>query len=230
MKELAEGFFKALELIVKFDYSVWEIAGRSLLISSLATILASLISVPLGGLISFYDFFGKRILINIIQTFYSLPPICIGLFVFLMLSRSGPFGAFSLLFTPTGIMIGQMILIIPIIMGLVISGLSGVGKEVKDTALSLGASHYQAILTMMNEARFSIFAAIIMGFGRAISEVGVAMIVGGNIEGFTRVLTTAIALETAKGNISFSLALGMILLGIALFVNISLSKIQATRV
>lgn len=193
---------------------------RSLGISATATALASLICVPLGGLISFRTFKGKRLLVNITQTFYSLPTVVIGLFVFLMVSRAGPLGGLGFLFTPAAIVIGEMILITPILLGLTFSALSGVDRSVRDTALALGASERQAIWTIVKEARFAIGAAIIMGFGRAISEVGVAMMVGGNIGGYTRTLTTAIALETQKGEIELAIALGIILVTVALVISV----------
>jgi len=226
MNEITTGFLKAIELIVTLDPEIVEIASRSLAISLTATLLAALACIPLGGLVHFHDFTGKRILINIIQTLYSLPTVVVGLFVFLLLSRAGPLGVFGLLFTPTGMIIGQMILISPIMIGLTISALSAIGPQIKDTALSLGASHFQAILTIIKEARFAILAAVILGFGRAISEVGVAMMIGGNIRGFTRVLTSAIALETAKGEIEVSIALGIILISLALVVNLALNRVQ----
>jgi len=179
-----------------------------------------LICVPLGGLISLRTFKGKRLLINITQTFYSLPTVVVGLFVFLMVSRAGPLGSFGFLFTPTAIVIGEMILITPVLLGLTFSALSTVDKSIKDTALALGASERQAIWTIVKEARFAIGAAVIMGFGRAISEVGVAMMVGGNIRGYTRTLTTAIALETQKGEIELAIALGIILVTVALVISV----------
>jgi len=226
LNEIATGFLKAIELIVTLDPEIMEIAGRSLAISLTSTLLAALACIPLGGLIHFHGFLGKRILINVIQTLYSLPTVAVGLFVFLLLSRAGPLGMFGLLFTPTGMVIGQMILISPILIGFTISALSAIGPQIKDTAISLGASNFQAILTIIKEARFAILAAVILGFGRAISEVGVAMMIGGNIRGFTRVLTSAIALETAKGEIEVSIALGIILISLALVVNLALNRVQ----
>ena len=193
---------------------------RSLGISATATALASLICVPLGGLISFRTFKGKRLLVNVTQTFYSLPTVVIGLFVFLLLSRAGPLGSFGFLFTPAAIVFGEMILITPILLGLTFSALSGVDRSIKDTTLALGASERQAIWTIVKEARFAVGAAVIMGFGRAISEVGIAMMVGGNIRGYTRTLTTAIALETQKGEIELAIALGIILVTVALVISV----------
>lgn len=226
MGEIWQGFVKAIELIVSFDPEVMEIAGRSLSISVSATLLAAVICLPIGSVIHFNRFIGKRTLINIIQTFYSIPTVVVGLFVFLLFSRAGPLGGLNLLFTPTVMVIGQMVLITPILLGLTISALSGVDKAIIDTARSLGASGSQITFLILKEARFAVMAAVTLGFGRAISEVGLALMVGGNILGLTRVLTTAISLETAKGDLELSIALGIILICIALVINFVLNRIQ----
>ena len=226
MTEIWQGFTKAVELIISLDPEVMDIAWRSLKISGTACLLASLICIPLGGLIHFHNFGGKRVLINIIQTLFSLPSVIIGLFVFALFSRAGPLGELGILFTPAAMIIGQTILITPILLGLTISALSGVSKEIVDTATSLGASGFQTAWLVLKEARYAVLAAVIMGFGRAISEVGCALMVGGNIRGFTRVITTAISLETSKGNLELAIALGIILLFLALIINIVLSKLQ----
>jgi len=226
MVEIWHGLTKAIELIVSLDPEVMEIAGRSLMISVTSTLLASLICLPLGSLINFQHFPGKRILINLIQTFFSIPTVAVGLFVFVLFSRAGPLGGLNLLFTPMVMVLGQMVLITPILLGLTISALSGVDKAIVDTARSLGASGLQTAIVILREARFAVIAAIVMGFGRAISEVGIALMVGGNIKGFTRVITTAISLETTKGDLELSIALGIILIFIALVVNTALNRIQ----
>jgi len=226
MVEIWHGLIKALELVISLDPEVMEIAGRSLRISVTSALLASLICLPLSSLIHFHHFRGRRILINLIQTFFSIPTVAIGLFVFVLFSRAGPLGGLSLLFTPVVMVVGQMILITPILLGLTISALSGVDKTISDTARSLGASGFQTAIVVLREARFAVMAAIIMGFGRAISEVGIALMVGGNIRGFTRVITTAISLETSKGDLELSIALGIILISIALVINIILNRIQ----
>ena len=226
MTEIGQGFIKALELIVSLDAEVMEIVGRSLRISVASCLLASLISIPIASLIHFHRFPGKRFLISLIQTFFSLPTVAVGLFVFVLFSRAGPLGGLNLVFTPTVMVIGQMILITPILLGLTISALSGVDKAIVDTARSLGASGFQTALVVLREARYAVLAALIMGFGRAISEVGIALMVGGNIRGFTKVITTAISLETSKGDLELSIALGIILLLIALVINIALNRIQ----
>ena len=226
MTEIWHGLTKAIELIISLDPEVMEIAGRSLMISVTSCLLASLLCLPLGSLIHFHRFPGKRILINLIQTFFSMPTVAVGLFVFVLFSRAGPLGGLSLLFTPTVMVLGQMILITPILLGLTISALSGVDKTILDTARSLGASGFQTAVVVLREARFAVMAAIIMGFGRAISEIGIALMVGGNIKGFTRVITTAISLETSKGDLELSIALGIILIFIALIINTALNRIQ----
>jgi len=226
MPEIWQGLIKAIELIVTLDPEIMEIAGRSLTISVTATLLAAVICLPLGSLIHFNRFIGKRTLINLIQTFYSIPTVVVGLFVFLLFSRAGPLGGLNLLFTPTAMIIGQMILIAPVLLGLTISAFSGVDKAIPDTARSLGASDFQTAVIVLKEARFAVMAAILLAFGRAISEVGLALMVGGNIKGFTRVFTTAISLETSKGDIELAIALGIILIFIALIINIVLNRLQ----
>lgn len=229
MEVLWEALKKAIDLIVSLDPKVVEITWRSLRVSAASAVLAALVCIPLGGLISFRNFRGKRLLLNLIQTLYSLPTVCVGLFIYLMISRSGPLGALGWAFTPIAMVIGQAVLITPIMLGLTISALSSVDKTIKDTTLSLGANQAQAIWAIVKEARFAIGAALILGFGRAISEVGVAMIVGGNIDGYTRVLTTAIALESSQGNFALALALGIILLGVALVIAVMVNFVQQKR-
>jgi len=226
MVEIWRGLTKAVELIISLDPEVMEIAGRSLMISLTSTILASLICLPLASLIHFRRFPGKRLVISLIQTFFSIPTVTIGLFVFVLFSQAGPLGGLNLLFTPTTMVVGQMILITPILLGLTISAVSGVDKAILDTARSLGASGFQTAIVVLREARFAVVAAVGMGFGRAISEVGIAIMVGMNIRGFTRVLTTAISLGTAKGDLELSIALGIILIFIALIINILLNRLQ----
>jgi len=224
--EIWHGITKAAELLATFDPEVMDIAGRSLRISVTSSVLASLVCLPIASLIHFHSFPGKRFLISLIQTFFSVPTVAVGLFVFVLFSRAGPLGGMNLLFTPTVMVIGQAWLITPILLGLTISALSGVDKALVDTARSLGANGFQTAIAVLREARFAVMAAVIMAFGRAISEVGLVIMVGGNIRGFTRVITTAISLETSKGDLELSIALGIILLLIALVINLALSRIQ----
>jgi len=224
---LWNSFIKAIELIVSLDPEVMEIAGRSLRISITSTLIGSLIFVPVGCLIQLNEFRGKRFLVvGIIQTLYSVPTVAIGLFVFVFISRAGPLGFLNILFTPTAIIIGQVLLIAPVLLGLTISALRGIDKTIPDTARTLGASGMQLMVLVLKESRYAVMAAVILAFGRALSEVGISIMVGGNIRGFTRVLTTAISLESSKGDIEFSMALGIILLLIAVVANIIMNRIQ----
>jgi tungstate transport system permease protein len=229
LSEIWDGLVQAFHLIFTFDPEVMAIAWLSLRISLSSVLIGSLIAIPLASLIHFHNFPGKRLLVSLIQTFYSIPTVTVGLFVFVMFSHAGPLGGLDLLFTPTVMVIGQVILVMPILLGMTISALSGVDKNMIDTARSMGASGLQMMLAIIREARFAVMAAVILGFGRAISEVGLALMVGGNIRGFTRVLTTAISLETSKGDWGLAMALGIILIFIALIINLVLNRVQQRR-
>lgn len=226
MNEIILAIFQAIELIVELDPKLIQITKLSLYISLTATLIGSLISIPIGGMIYYYEFWGKRTIINLIQTLYSVPTVLVGLFLFLLISQQGPFGFLKLLFTPTGMIIGQVLLILPLLIGFTITALVGVSTQIKELAISLGASTYQTIITIIIEARYAIMSAVILGFGRAISEVGVAILIGGNIRGFTRTFTTAISLETSRGNLVLSIALGFILLSLSLIINFLLNYLQ----
>lgn len=226
MDELWQGIVKAVQLIVSLDSEVLEIARRSLAISATSCSIVTLISIPLGSLIHFSRFPGKRGLISVIQTLFSLPTVVVGLLVLVLFSQAGPLGGSNIMFTTKVMVIGQVILITPLMLGLTISALRGVDKAVSETAISLGASRLQAALITLKEARYAVLTAVIMGFGRALSEVGLALMVGGNIKGFTRILTTAISLETSKGDFELAMALGIILLSLALAINLTLNRLQ----
>ncbi|MGZ4914546.1 MAG: ABC transporter permease [Halobacteriota archaeon] len=224
--EIVEGIRQAIELIVTRNPEVMEITARSIYVSLSATLVAAVIAIPIGGLIHFNEFIGKRGLITIIQTLYALPTVLAGLLLWLLLSRAGPLGFLGLLFTAQGMILGQIVLIVPLMIGMTLIALSGVSQTKQDTVISLGASSAQAIATIVKEARFAILGGVILGFGRAISEVGAAMMIGGNIKGYTRVLTTTIAFETSLGDLALSIALGIILLLIALIVTTLLFVFQ----
>jgi tungstate transport system permease protein len=226
VSEIVEGFSQAVNLIATLNPDLLQIAALSLYVSLCATLLAAVITLPLGGFIHFHEFLGKRALITLIQTLYSVPTVIVGLLVYFIISRSGPLGFFGLLYSPEGMILGQAVLIIPIMLGLVITALSGISQNIRDTLVSLGATEFQGILEIIREARFAILAGVILGFGRAISEVGVAMMIGGNIRGETRVLTTAIALGTGMGEFSLAFALGIILLAISMMVVILMKFIS----
>ena len=220
MHAIVDAFVLAVKMIFTGDPEVYSITARTLEISISSTLIGALLFVPLGCLIYFNNFWGKRTLISIIQTCYSLPTVFVGLLVFLVFSRAGPLGVFGIMFTPQVMVIGQVVLISAIVTGLTISALSGVSPAIRETAVSLGASRFQSVWAVLKESRFAVLTSVLVGFGRAISEVGLALMVGGNIRGYTRVLTTAISLETGKGEVALSLALGFILVALALIVTV----------
>jgi tungstate transport system permease protein len=226
MDYLFNAFITALQLIVTFDYEVMNCTFVSLKVSCIAVFFATIIGLPLGFLIALNQFTGKKTIITLLNTLMALPTVVVGLFVFAFVSRQGPLGVLGLLFTPTAMVVGQFILATPIITALSISAVQGVDPKIKITALALGARSFQVVIPIIVEARFSIMAAIIAGFGRIIGEVGSAMMLGGNIRGFTRSITTAIALETSKGEFSLGLALGIILITVALSINMLLRTLQ----
>ena len=226
MELIVDSLLSALALIVSLDRDVLSITGRTLAIAATSTVIASLIFVPAGSLIHFHSFRGKSMLVNVIQTLFSMPTVFVGLLVFITLSRDGPLGGLGLLFSPAAIVVGHVLLISPIMAGLTISSLRGVSPEIRDTAVSLGAGRTQAIVTIVREARYGVSTAVLMGFGRALSEIGLAIMVGGNIRGYTRTLTTAMSLETSIGNFELAMALGIILVSLALTVNILVGRFQ----
>jgi len=224
--ELWDAFVKALHLIVTLDREVMDATRVSLSIAAISCAATALLCLPLGSLIHFRRFPGKRFLISTIQTLYSLPTVTVGLLIFVIFSQAGPLGGLGIFLTPTAMVLGQVILIAPVMLGLIISALSGVDKAVSETATSLGASRFQAALITIREARFAIMASVVMGFGRAFAEVGVANMVGGNFAGYTRTLTTDMMLQTQMGNTELAMALGIILILIALVINVVLNRLQ----
>jgi len=223
---LLDGITTALRLIVNLDTEVTRCTMVSLRVSAIAILLASLVGLPCSFLIGLYDFKGKKALITLFNTMMAIPTVVIGLFVFTFVSRQGPLGVLGLLFTPSAMVIGQFLLATPIIIALSFAAIQGIDPRIKMTAITLGARSHQVVITLLLEARFAIIAAVIAGFGRVIGEVGSAMMLGGNIRGYTRTISTTIALETSKGEFSLGIALGMILLTVALSVNIALRYLQ----
>ena len=226
MEYLLEALATALKLIFSFDSEVLKCAFVSLQVSSIAVLLAALVGLPLGFLIGMNEFSGKKTLITFFNTMMSLPTVVVGLLVFSFISRQGPLGVLGLLFTPAAMIIGQFILATPIITALSISAVQSIDPRIMITARTLGANSYQLGRTLILEARFAVMAAIIAGFGRVIGEVGSAMMLGGNIKGYTRTITTAIALETSKGEFALGLALGVVLLTVAFSVNALFGFVQ----
>jgi tungstate transport system permease protein len=229
MHAIVDAFVLSVKLIFTGDAEVYSITARTLAISGSSTVIGALLFVPLGCLIYFNNFWGKKALISIIQTCYSIPTVFVGLLVYLVFSRSGPLGVFGILFTPQVMVIGQVVLISAIVTGLTISALSGVSPAIRETATTLGASRLQSVWVVVKEARFAVLTAVLVGFGRAISEVGLALMVGGNILGYTRVLTTAISLYTGQGEIALSLALGFILVALALIVTVLANRFLMSK-
>lgn len=222
MGDITTALVKAVEMVLKGDSSLYEILYITAQVTLTSVLLGTLIGIPLGTLMALKNFWGKGMLKNIIFTFMGLPPVLVGLVVYLFLSRSGPLGTLELLFTTKAMIIAQTILVIPIITGLTMAGIDNVLKPVKEMAITLGANSVQIAKLILWESRKAIFAAIITGFGRVVAEVGAVMLVGGDIQGYTRVMTTAIVLETRKGNYDMALALGIILLSLSFIINILL--------
>ncbi len=196
-------------------FDVMQVTILSLYVSGCATALGSMIGVPLGALIGLKEFGGKGLLKTITYTMYGFPPVISGLVIYYLFSRSGPFGFLGILFTPTAMILAETILVVPLVTGVTISSVSEVDRNIKNTILSLGANNRQATFTIVKEAWVGVVTAIMIGFGRAIAEVGAAYMVGGNIEGKTRVLTTAIMLETRMGHFGYAIGLGVVLLAVA---------------
>ena len=226
MDFIVESLRTAFALILSFDGEVFNTVGTSLTISSVAIVIATLISVPIGIVIALNQFTGKTFCLTILNTLMALPTVVVGLVVYGFLSRQGPLGQFGLLFTPGAMIIGQVILATPIVTNYTLAAVVGSDPRILPTAQTLGAGPLTGIMVLIKEIRFGIMAALIAGFGRIVAEVGVAMMLGGNIRGYTRTMTTAIALETSKGEFAFGLALGLILLGVALAINIFLNFLQ----
>ncbi len=226
MDYLLESAVSAIRLIFGFDSDVFMVVWTSIRISVIAVVLASIFSIPMGLLVALKSFPGKPLLLQTLNTLLALPTVVVGLLLYGILSRQGPVGELGLLYTPTAMIIGQWVLITPVIWSLSISAASSADPRLAATCKALGANTFQQGVLFLNEVRFSIMAAVVMGFGRAIGEVGIAMMLGGNIEGFTRTMTTAIALETSKGEFEFALALGMVLLLVAFVVNGLLQRFQ----
>jgi tungstate transport system permease protein len=226
LSRLFEGVIEAFRLIVSLDPDLLQIVFLSLRVSITAIILATLIGVPLGALLGLKEEKKTRFLNKIVFTFMGMPPVVAGLIIYLILSRQGPLGVLGILYTPTAMVIAQVFLASPIVTGLTMVGIRAKGGDIAETARSLGAGNSLTSWTVIKESRFAIFGAIITGFSRVVAEVGAVMIVGGNIEGRTRVMTTAIVLESRKGNFELAIGLGLILLLISFLVNSILYSIQ----
>ena len=226
---LSESIYKAFLLVFNLDPEVYLIVWTSVYISFWATLLSSFVGIPLGALVALRNFYGKQGILLLLNTSMALPTVVIGLFGYGILSRMGPLGDLGLLFTPAGITVGLFILATPISANLTVAAIQSLDSRIELTCKLLGATPLQQFWLTVREARFAVMAAIVIAFGRVISEVGIAMMLGGNISGFTRTMTTAIALETSKGEFELGLALGFVLMFVAFIINIMIFLVQRER-
>jgi len=226
MDLILEGFRMAWHLLVTLDKEVLSVTLLSLKVSGLATLISLVIGVIGGTGIALADFPGKKLLVSVVNTSMGLPPVVVGLFVTIMLWRSGPLAEWELLYTPTAMVIAQTIIATPIVMGISIAAIQNLPPNFRLQVLALGASRPQMVWLLVREARLPLLAGIMAGFGGVISEVGASIMVGGNIKGYTRVLTTATVMETGKGNFDTAIALGIILLALCFVVNYLLTLVQ----
>lgn len=229
MELIWEGIKQSLGLLLTGDPEVLGITALSLQVSGVATGLSLLVGIPLGTLMALARFPGRALVVSLVNTGMGLPPVVVGLFVSILLWRSGPLGVLELLYTPTAMVIAQFVIAAPIVTGLTLAAVQQIPSQFRLQMLALGASRVQLLRVLLREARLPLLAAVMAGFGGVISEVGASMMVGGNIRGQTRVLTTATVLETGKGNFDLAIALSLLLLAITFLVNWALTWIQQRR-
>lgn len=226
MEEIVAGLQQAVRLLLSLDPELRGIASLSLQVSGLALLISTILGIPLGAWLGLGRFLGRRLAVAFVYTGMGFPPVVVGLFVYLLLSRRGPLGGWGWLFTPTAMVLAQVVISLPLVAGFTMAAVMGVDPELRPQLVSLGATPRQATWALLREARLGVLVAIIAGFGSIISEVGAVMMVGGNIERYTRLLTTAIVLETQKGNFDLAIALGFILLSIAFLINLFMLRLQ----
>ena len=225
---MLDAILSGLGLVATLDLRLWEIVGLSLAVSLSAVTLATLLGLPLGAAIAVGRFAGRQAVIVVLNALMGLPPVVVGLFVYLLLSRAGPLGELGLLFTPQAMVIAQTVLVLPIIAALARQSVEDAWREYEEQLRSLGVEGVRGALTVLWDIRFSLLTAVLAGLGRASAEVGAVMIVGGNIDGVTRVMTTTIALETSKGDLPLALGLGMVLIAIVLALNTAAHLVKDT--
>jgi tungstate transport system permease protein len=228
MQDFSQALAVAFSMILSMDGALMRIVGLSLRVSLSAVAVATLIGLPLGAAVAALRFPGRRVVAVALNTMMGLPPVVVGLVVYLLLSRSGPFGVLGLLFTPTAMIVAQTVMIVPIVASLARQTVEDLLVEYDDLLRVTGASPLRRLTTLLAEARWSLVTTVLAGFGRASAEVGAVMIVGGNIEQVTRVMTTAIALETSKGDLPMALGLGLVLMTLSLAVNLTASLLKET--
>jgi len=219
----------ALTLLLSGDPELYGIIGRTLAISGMATLLAMLLGIPLGYALARGRFPGRTLLLGMVNTGMGMPPVVVGLVVWLLLTRSGPLGGLELIYTPHAMVLAQLVIATPLVVGFTAASIQALPAQLPDLLASLGAGRLQALWMLSREARLGLLAAVMAGFGAIVSEVGASMTVGGNLRGSTRVLTTAIVTETGRGNLPTALALGLLLLGLAFAVNLILTLVQQRR-
>jgi tungstate transport system permease protein len=229
MEFLWDGIKEAFNLWVHGDSEIIEITLRTLAISLVATAIALGIGIPLGAFLALRQFPGRRLVVALVNTGMGMPPVVVGLVVAVMLWRSGPLGGLGLIFTPTAIVIAQFLIAVPLVIGFSLASIQSLNPRLLDQIVALGASRLQLLWLLVREARLGLLAATMAGFGAVISEVGASMMVGGNIAGETRVLTTATVLETSRGNVEVAIALGVVLLVLAYVVNLVITGVQQQR-
>ena len=220
---------EALALLLGGDPELYGIIARTLLISGTATLIAMLAGIPIGYALARGSFPGRTVLLGMVNTGMGMPPVVVGLVVWLLLTRSGPFGAWELIYTPQAMIIAQLVIATPLVVGFTAASIQALPAQLPDLLTSLGAGRVQALWILSREARLGLLAAVMAGFGAIVSEVGASMTVGGNLRGSTRVLTTAIVTETGRGNLPVALALGCLLLALAFAVNLVLTLVQQRR-
>ncbi len=228
---MLRGLIKAIELIIQRDPILFEIVHLSLYVSGVALLFSTAIGIPLGALLGLTRFMGRKLVVAFLYTGMGFPPVVVGLFVYLLLSRSGPLGQLNSplippLFTPGAMIIAQTVISFPLVAGFTMAAVMGVDPQLRQQVIALGATPWQAAWTVLIEARVGVIVSIIAGFGSIISEVGAVMLVGGNIEGRTRMLTTAIVLETRKGAFDMAMAIGLILLALSFLTNLAMLYLQ----
>ncbi len=229
MNDLWDGFAQAFWLIVSFDGDLYEIAWRSLQVTGAALLIASALALPLAAFLAVQRFRCRRGTIAVLNALMGLPPVVVGLVVYVLLSRSGPFGVLGLLFTPTAMIIAQVVIIVPLIASIAHQSLRDLWAEYHDLLISMNTTRAQRIATLLIDGRRALLTAALAGFGRGVGEVGAIMIVGGNIDHATRVMTTAIALETGKGNFALALGLGFILIALSVAINLAIHALSQTE-
>jgi tungstate transport system permease protein len=226
MDLIFEGIKKAFFLLITFDHEVMGITFLSLQVSGAATLISLLIGISTGVTVALSRFIGKRIVVSLINTGMGLPPVVVGLFVTIFLWRNGPLGFLGILYTPIAMIIAQTVIASPIVMGITLAAIQQLPQKLRLQILALGATRLQMVWILIKEAKLPLLAAVMAGFGGVISEVGASIMVGGNIKGYSRVLTTATVMETSRGNFDIAIALGIILLLLAYFINLILTHIQ----